>query len=188
MTTSTTSTNPLGTGARWSAYDPVKVKALKGDRPVNPRLYKVLYWLETARRAGGDPGKVIEEAQIAAGYGGTLAAEADKKAIIWDRTKLDEYGCFTEEGMAELRKGYSPTITKGPHTGDSVALDHVLPRATVQELAARFYNLEAIPSKLNSSKSAKLAERELKLARRWNQEKLLSDAGLRAVEAAFGKE
>jgi hypothetical protein len=30
--------------------NPVKVAKLKGDRPANARLYKVLYWLETARR------------------------------------------------------------------------------------------------------------------------------------------
>jgi hypothetical protein len=29
--------------------DPVKVATLKGDRPANARLYKVLGWLETAR-------------------------------------------------------------------------------------------------------------------------------------------
>ena len=34
--------------------DPVKVATLKSERAANPRLYKVLYWLETARRAGGD--------------------------------------------------------------------------------------------------------------------------------------
>ena len=63
--------------------------------------------------------------------------------------------------MAELRKGGSPTITKGEHAGDSVALDHVLPRAVVPELAARFYNLEAIPAKANLAKSAKVGQREL---------------------------
>jgi hypothetical protein len=86
--------------------------------------------------------------------------------------------------MAELRKGGSPTITKGPHAGDSVALDHVLPRAVVPKLAARFYNLEAIAAKANLAKSAKIGQRELDLARRWQREGLLSAAGLAAVEAA----
>ena len=39
--------------------DPAKVATLKGDRPANSRLYKVLYWIETA--------------QIKAGYGGSAA-------------------------------------------------------------------------------------------------------------------
>ena len=42
----------------------------------------------------------------------------------------------------------------GEHTGDKIGLDHVLPRAVVPELEARFYNLEAIPSKVNMPKSA----------------------------------
>ena len=33
--------------------DPVKMATLKGKLPANPRLYRALYWLETARRAGG---------------------------------------------------------------------------------------------------------------------------------------
>lgn len=54
----------------------------------------------------------------------------------------------------------------------------------VPELAARFYNLEAIPAKENESKGAKIGQRELYLARRWRKEGLLSAAGLAAVEAA----
>ncbi len=86
--------------------------------------------------------------------------------------------------MAKLRKGGSPEITKGEHTGDEIGLDHVLPRAVVPELEARFYNLEAIPSKVNMAKSADITEREVKLARRWHREGLLSAEGLRAVEKA----
>jgi len=65
-----------------------------------------------------------------------------------------------------------------------VALDHVLPRAIVPELAARFYNLEAIPARQNLAKSAKIGEREVLLARRWAKDGLLSAEGLAAVEAA----
>jgi hypothetical protein len=86
--------------------------------------------------------------------------------------------------MAKLRKGGSPTITLGPHAGDTVALDHVLPRSIVPELAARFFNLEAIDASANLAKSAKVTVQEVALARRWNRESLLSTAGLGAVEAA----
>jgi hypothetical protein len=54
----------------------------------------------------------------------------------------------------------------------------------VPELAARFYDLEAIPARVNLAKSAKIGKRELDLARRWNRDGLLSAAGLAAVEAA----
>ena len=86
--------------------------------------------------------------------------------------------------MAKLRKGGSPQITKGVHAGDFIALDHVLPRAIVPELAARFYNLEAIPARQNRAKSAQIGKREMDLARRWRRDGLLSAEGLKAVDAA----
>jgi hypothetical protein len=162
--------------------DPVKVATLKGDRPANARFYKVLYWLETARKAGGEVGTVIDTAQKTAGYAGSSGAKADKQAILWSRTNLEKWGCFTPEGNEKLRNGGSPIITKGEHAGDSIALDHVLPRSLVPELAARFYNLEAIPAKDNLRKSSKITAREIALARRWQREGLLTAEGLKAVE------
>jgi hypothetical protein len=67
---------------------------------------------------------------------------------------LEDFGSFTPDGMTKLRKGGSPTITLGERAGDTIALDHVLPRSIVLELAARFYNLEAVPSKTNLAKSS----------------------------------
>jgi hypothetical protein len=116
-----------------------------------------------------------------------LRAKADKSAIIWSRTKLEEYGSLTPEGMAKLRKGGSPAINRGEHAGDAVVLDHVLPVAVVPELSARFLNLEAIPAKTNREKSPKIGRRELDLARRWHREGLAAVAGLAAVEKAAEK-
>lgn len=162
--------------------DPAKVATLKGDRPANPRLYKVLYWLETARALGGEVGAVIGTAQAMTGSSGTPAAKADLLAILSNRTKLQTFGCLTSDGMAKLRKGGAPEITKGEHAGDFIALDHILPRSVVPELAARFFNLEALPARVNLAKSARIGARELDLARQWNHAGLLSSPGLRAVE------
>jgi hypothetical protein len=109
--------------------DPVKVATLKGDRPANARLYRVLYWLETARLAGGEVGEILTTAQTTAGYAGTPMAAADQRAIAWSRKKLDDYGCFDEAGLEKLRKGGSPVITKGNFTG---APDRVGPRAAAR--------------------------------------------------------
>lgn len=165
--------------------DPAKVATLKGDRPANARLYKVLGWLETARQQGGEPPAILDEAQTAAGYSGTVGAKADRAAILWSFQKLETWGCFAGDGMEKLKKGGSPLITVGEHAGAAIALDHVLPRAVVPELAARFYNLEAIPAKENLQKSAKITMREFLVARRWAKEGLLSEAGLDAVEMAL---
>ena len=72
-------------------------------------------------------------------------------------------------------------IMKGEHAGDSIALDHVLPRSLVPELAARFYNLEAIPSRQNLAKSDRIGKREIDIARRWQKMGLLSAKGLNAI-------
>ena len=161
--------------------DPVKVATLKGDRPANQRLYKIIHWLELARQRGGDVSITMDIAQVAAGYSGTPAAIADKQAILWSRLKLEEFGCFSPVGMDELKHGGSPTITRGPDAGESIALDHILPRSVVPELAAKFYNLEAITAKKNRTKSAKITTREVELARRWHRQGLLSAQGLAAI-------
>jgi hypothetical protein len=63
-----------------------------------------------------------------------------------------------------------------------------LPRSIVPELAARFFNLEALPAPENLAKAAKVGRRELDLAHRWHREGLLSTGGMKAVEAtAKGK-
>ena len=119
-----------------------------------------------------------------AGYAGTAAAKEDKAAILANRSKLEALGCFTAQGIADLRKGASPDITKGFLAGSGIELDHILPVSIVPELASRFFNLSAMSEQENRTKGAKITEREVAIARRWNRAGLLSDAGLRAVEAA----
>ena len=48
-----------------------------------------------------------------------------------------EYGILTPEGMAELRRGKSATITKGEYAGQEAEADHVIPVAVCPEPAQR---------------------------------------------------
>ncbi len=77
--------------------NPAKVATLKGDRPANARLYKVLYWLETARRDGATVGDVIDKAQAHLQIEKTKGAAADRKALLWAHDRLEKYGCFKDE-------------------------------------------------------------------------------------------
>ena len=52
------------------------------------------------------------------------------------------------------------------------------------ELAACFFNLDALPAKENQAKAARIGRREVEIARRWHREGLLSAVGAQAVEAA----
>jgi hypothetical protein len=94
---------------------------------------------------------------------------------------LERLGCIDEAGMIKLRKGNAPTITKGPYAGEIVTGDHIIPRSVCPELDNALYNLEMMPLTLNQRKSAKIGQRQINLARRWNQDGLLSDEGLGAV-------
>ena len=78
--------------AKGDERDPEKEATFKGDRPANPRLYKTLCWLETARERGGDVSGISEEeAQTAAGYAGMPEAKTDKLPITWSRKRLEDH-------------------------------------------------------------------------------------------------
>ena len=161
--------------------DPVKVASLKGDRPANARLYRILYWLETARRAGGKVPDIIGTAQAATHDAGTPHAQADARAILAAHARLAAWRCYGPAGMEELRRGGSPTIQDGPHAGEDVHIDHVLPVSIGPELRARFYNLRPQPAAVNLAKGNRIGPAEAELARRWHRAGLLSSTALAAV-------
>ena len=50
------------------------------------------------------------------------------------------------------------------------------------------YNLEFMPGRMNSSKGAKIGQRQIQEARKWHRLGLLSDEGVRAVENREAKQ
>jgi hypothetical protein len=130
---------------------------------------------------GGQEQAVVLAAQRAAGYAGTARADADRASLIRNITILERLGCLDEGGLAKLRKGNAPVITRGPYAGDIASVDHIIPRSVVEELDERIYNLEFMPSRMNSRKGAAIGLRQRQLAAKWHKAGLLSDAGLRAV-------
>jgi hypothetical protein len=167
-----------------SLVDPAKIDKLQGERAANPRLRKMIYWLETARRAGDDPEAVVTSAQKQAGYSGTARADADRESLVRNLTILQRLGCLDGAGMASLRVGKAPKITKGPYAGDIATVDHIIPRSVVPELDEKIYNLEFMPAKVNGRKSDKIGDRQRQLALKWHKLGLLSDAGFQAVATA----
>ncbi|MDB4734916.1 hypothetical protein OAF62_04250 [Akkermansiaceae bacterium] len=161
--------------------DPAKLDTLKGKRAATPRLRKACYWLQIAHTNGFDIGEIIDLSHDQVGPVEPLRAEAQRASLIRNRLILERLGCFDEAGLAKLRKGNAPTITKGPYAGEIVTGDHIIPRSVCPELDNKIYNLEMMPLTLNQRKGAKITQRQIDLARRWNQDGLLSDAGLGAV-------
>ena len=72
---------------------------------------------------------------------------------------------------------------KKPRLGGHVAGDHIIPRSVTPELDNTLYNLEMMPLTLNQKKAAKVTQRQIDLAKRWNKYGLLTDSGLLAVIA-----
>ncbi|MDA7930120.1 hypothetical protein N9B63_04715 [Akkermansiaceae bacterium] len=161
--------------------DPAKLDSLKGKRAATPRLRKTCYWLEMARREGNDLEIVLDEAHTLTGAHKAERVKTQKDSLIRNVTILERLGCLDEAGMIKLRKGNAPTITKGPYAGEIVTGDHIIPRSVTPELDNTLFNLEFMPLTLNQQKSAKIGQRQIDLARRWNKAGLLSKEGLRAV-------
>ncbi|MDB4127799.1 hypothetical protein N9594_01485, partial [bacterium] len=161
--------------------DPAKLDTLKGKRAATPRLRKACYWLQMAHTSGFDAGEIIDQAHAQTGPHEPKRAKAQRASLIRNRVILERLGCVDEAGMIKLRKGNAPTITKGPYAGEIVTGDHIIPRSVCPELDNALYNLEMMPLTLNQKKSAKIGQRQIDLATRWNQDGLLSDAGLGAV-------
>ena len=161
--------------------DPEKLDTLKGKRAATPRLRKTCYWLQMAHISGFDTGEIIDQAHAQTGPHEPKRAKAQRASLIRNRLILERLGCVDEAGMIKLRKGNAPTITKGPYAGEIVTGDHIIPRSICPELDNALYNLEMMPLTLNQRKSAKIGQRQIDLAKRWNKDGLLSDEGLEAV-------
>ncbi|MDA7496806.1 hypothetical protein N8491_03300, partial [Akkermansiaceae bacterium] len=139
------------------------------------------YWLQMAHLSSFDAGEIIDQAHAQTGPHEPKRAKAQRASLIRNRLILERLGCIDEAGMIKLRKGNAPTITKGPYAGEIVTGDHIIPRSVCPELDNALYNLEMMPLTLNQKKSAKIGQRQIDLAKRWNADGLLSDAGLEAI-------
>jgi len=93
--------------------DPAKLATLKGERAANPRLQKCVYWLAYAEEQGSKPEAVLDEAAKLNKTEGTPYAGFVRWGLLNNLKTAKELGLLTPEGMAEMRRGKSATITKG---------------------------------------------------------------------------
>ena len=163
--------------------DPAKIATITAERGANPRVRKICYWLEMARRDGRDPSNEMREVMVAVGWGGSAKGDLTSDAMVRNRVIAERLGCLDEAGMADLRRGKAPTIRTGPYTGDKLSVDHILPRAVCPELDTTLANLEVMPMRMNSSKSDSIGERQVDMARKFHAAGLLSQSGLAAALA-----
>jgi hypothetical protein len=168
-----------------SLTDPTKLATLKGERAANPRLQKCVYWLAYAEQERAKPEAVLDESAKLNKTSGTPYSEFIRWGLLENLRIAKELGLLTPEGVAELRRGKSATITKGQYVGQEAEADHVIPRAICPELQNQVMNLELLPASLNRAKSDKVTERASLFAKELYDAKLLSEQGYRAT---YGRE
>jgi hypothetical protein len=174
-------------GAIAAQTDPTKLATLKGDRAANPRLQKSVYWLAYAEEHGEKPEAVLDESAKLNKTEGTPYAGFVRWGLLENLKIAKELGLLNPEGMAELRRGNSATITKGQYAGQEAEADYVIPKAVCPELQNQVMNLELLPASLNRAKSAKIGERQKVFGKELHDANLLSDEGWEAVLAISSK-
>ena len=163
-----------------SLTDPAKLATLKGERAANSCLQKCVYWLAYAEEQGEKPEVVLDESAKLNKTAGTPYAGFVNWGLLENLKIAKELGLLTREGMAELRRGKSATITKGEYSGQKAEADGVIPVALCPELQNQVMNLELIPASL---KSDKVTERAKVFAKELYEAKLLSEEGWRKVKS-----
>jgi hypothetical protein len=164
--------------------NPAKLATL-GQRGANPRVQKITYWLRTAQQQGADPKSVAADAVARASYTNALAAQLTRDAMLRNLKIAEGYGCLDPAGMADMRRGQSPTIQRGStYRGDQLSVDHIVPRAVCPELDNVLANLELMPMRRNSSKRDKVEARQVQKAEELHLAGLLSKTGLANVRKA----
>lgn len=150
---------PLNPVQRVAALmDPVKLATL-APRGANPRVQKYVAQLEEARLAGLDPAQVAADAVALTGMRGD-AAHLTVTAMLRNLTIAERLGCLTPEGLHDMRRGQSPTITRGPYAGDQLSVDHIIPFSVAPQLDKVIANLELMPLRLNMSKKDHMGARQ----------------------------
>ena len=165
-----------------SLTDPAKLATLKGERAANPRLQKCVYWLAYAEEQGEKPEAVLDESAKLNKTAGTPYAGFLSWGLLENLKIAKELGLLTPEGMAELKRGKSATITKGQYAGQEAEADLVIPKAVCPELQNQVMNLELLPASLNRANSDKVTERAKIFAKELYDSKLLSEEGWTKVQ------
>jgi hypothetical protein len=172
-------TNPADAVANLT--DPAKLATLKGERAANPRLQKCVYWLAYAEEQGEKPEAVLNESAKLNKTAGTPYAGFVSWGLLENLKIAKDLGLLTPEGMAELRRGKSATITKGQYAGQEAEADHVIPRAVCPELQNQVMNLELLPASLNRAKSDNVTDRARVFAKELYNAKLISEEGWQKI-------
>ncbi len=164
-----------------SLSDPAKLATL-GQRGANPRLIKIVYWLDVARGRGMPAGTAIDLAQMV-NWTREPRAGLVRQSLLRNLKIADELGLFTPENKERMRNGRAPLVMRGPYAKSKVEVDHIVPYSLAKEAGNELANLEIMPQPLNRRRSNRVGERQVSHAERLFSAGLLSKDSLDRVRA-----
>ncbi len=164
-----------------SLSDPAKLATL-GPRGANPRLNKIVYWLDDARGKWMPPEMAIDAAQL---WNGTRQPRAGlvKTELLRNLKIADQLGLLNGDNRARLRHGHGAVIMRGPYAGETAEIDHIIPLSLAPELGNELANLEMLPKTLNRQKSNRVTDRQLDYAAKLRAAGLLGQESFNRVQA-----
>jgi 5-methylcytosine-specific restriction endonuclease McrA len=160
--------------------DPAKLATL-GERGANSRLNKIVFWLDVARNRGMGAETAISWAQTINGTGEPRASLV-KAELARNLQIADELGLLTAENRDRLKRGNAAIVTRGPYTGETVEIDHIVPISLAPEVGNELANLEMLPKTLNRKKSNQVGERQLSYAEKLCTAGMVSKESLEKVQ------
>jgi len=147
-------------------------------------MYRCIYWCEMLVRQG----KNIEAVNlIGANPANSQINSFTKRRIIENLRQAQEMGILNPDGLAKLRQGSPPVITKGDYISQLAMFDQIISNELCPELNDKPYNYRLCPASLESRKADKMGEEYLKYAEELHSCGLLSAKGLQAVKKAYEK-
>jgi hypothetical protein len=149
-----------------SLIDPEKLRTL-GERGANPRIHKAVALLEQAALQGLDTTNIVARATELAGYTNATLAALTRNALLGNHQIARECAVFTAQGFDDMRQGQAPKIMTGPHAGDELSVDHIVPRSKYPELDNVIANLELMPLKENMKKNDSIGPRQIEMLERF---------------------
>ncbi|MEW6159151.1 MAG: hypothetical protein AB1813_17130 [Verrucomicrobiota bacterium] len=162
--------------------DPTKLATL-APRGANPRLNKIVYWLDQSERRFLSAETAVNAAQ-------TLNVTREPRASLVKESLLRnlkiarELGLLTKENRERLRRGQAAVVTRGPYSGSDVEIDHIVPISLAPEAGNELANLEMLPEPLNRKKSNRIGDRQRAHAKRLRDAGLLSQTSFDRVMSA----
>ena len=131
-----------------------------GEHALNPRLHKVLYWLNQEEKARKNPTEALTRAmnmgvankRVPAKF---LDPRIDSAQILENYGTAKRLKIFDDaENLEKMRHGYAPVVLDGPFAGP-VEVDHIVPFREAPELDNVWGNLRYADRSFNNVRGPK---------------------------------